>query len=61
MIEAEKANFPISLMCRHLNVSRAGYYAWRSRPPSARDRADTELVGVIKAIHNRSSTAVKCP
>jgi HTH-like domain len=41
-------------MCRHLGVSRAGYYAWRSRPPCARDRADMELVGVIKAIHNRS-------
>lgn len=61
MIEAEKANFPITLMCRHLNVSRAGYYAWRSRPPSARDRADTELVGVIKAIHNRSRGTYGAP
>src|SRR5207249_7093589 len=53
-IEAEKANFPVSFMCSRLHVSRAGYYAWRFRPPSARDRADTELVGVIKAIHGRS-------
>lgn len=61
MIEAEKANFPVSLMCRHLGVSRAGYYAWRSRPPSARDRADTELVGVIKAIHHRSRGTYGAP
>jgi putative transposase len=53
-IEAEKANFPVSFMCSRLGVSRAGFYAWRRRPPSRRDRADTELVGVIRAIHSRS-------
>ena len=41
-------------MCSRLGVSRAGFYAWRRRPPSRRDRADTELVGVIRAIHSRS-------
>jgi putative transposase len=61
LIEAEKANFPVSLMCRQLSVSRAGYYAWRIRPPSARDRADTELVGVIKAVHHRSRGTYGAP
>lgn len=60
-IEVEKANFPVSFMCPRLHVSRAGYYAWRRRPPCARDRADTELVGVIKAIHARSRGTYGAP
>lgn len=27
-IEAEKANFPVSFMCRRLHVSRSGDHAW---------------------------------
>ena len=37
-IDAEKTTFPIAFMCRQLGVSRAGYFAWRGRPPSARVR-----------------------
>jgi transposase InsO family protein len=38
-------------MCRNLNVSKAGYYAWRGRKPSARARADEALKLRIRAIH----------
>ncbi|PXY17543.1 integrase [Prauserella muralis] len=40
-------------MCRELGVSRSGYYAWRGRSPSARERADTGLLAVIKQVHER--------
>ena len=33
-IHAEKANHSIARLCRVLEVTRAGYYAWRDRPPS---------------------------
>src|SRR5436309_4448241 len=41
-------------MCRVLTVSRAGYYAWRGRRPSARARADSRLRVAIRAIHTAS-------
>jgi putative transposase len=35
-----------------MGVTRAGYYAWRTRPPSARARADAELSERIGQIHD---------
>src|SRR5215217_5170882 len=54
LIEAEKSQHPVSLLCRVLGVSRAGYYAWKDRPASARARRDRELVDQIRAIHAES-------
>jgi hypothetical protein len=47
LIEAKKAEHAISRLCRVLGVTRAGYYAWRSRRPSRRELADQELSGLI--------------
>lgn len=40
--------FRLSAMCRVLGVQRCGYYAWLRRGPSARDRDDQRLLGLIK-------------
>lgn len=53
-IDAERAQLPVALLCRMLGVSRSGYYAWRSRPPSARSRQDATLTIKIREIHRRS-------
>lgn len=50
-IETEKACFPITLMCRMLAVSRAGFYAWRQRPVAARTREDQVLAVAVAAIY----------
>jgi transposase InsO family protein len=41
-------------MCRVLAVARTGYYAWRSRRPSARAETDSRLRVAIRAIHAAS-------
>jgi transposase InsO family protein len=49
-MRAEKA-FPITFMCRMLQVSTQGFYAWCGRPPSQRDLDDAALTERIKKIH----------
>jgi putative transposase len=41
-------------MCRVLEVSASGYYAWRERPPSEREREDATLSERIRTIHEDS-------
>ena len=50
-IETEKACFPVTLMCRMLAVSRAGFYAWRRRPAAAQTREDQVLAVAVAAIY----------
>jgi len=45
---------PIATLCRLLEVSASGYYAWCTRPVSARAQADTTLLDQIQVIHARS-------
>jgi putative transposase len=54
LIDAKRAQHPVSLLCSVLGVSRAGYYAWKDRPACARRRRDDELLGEIRAIHDES-------
>jgi putative transposase len=53
-IAAEKASFPVRVVCRVLNVSRAGFYAWQARAPSGHAQADARLGVEIVAIHAES-------
>jgi putative transposase len=61
LIDQEKAHHPVSLLCRVLGVSRAGFYAWSGRPPSARARADQALTEQIRQIHQRSRATYGAP
>ena len=53
-MSANQACFPIAAMARVLGVSKAGYYAWLQRPPSARATADAALLKRIKTVHASS-------
>lgn len=41
-------------MCRVLEVSTSGYYAWRNRPTSKREQEDAILTEQIRRIHEHS-------
>ena len=53
-IATEKACYPVALMCRVLQVSRSGYYAWSQRPPAPRTLQDQTLALEVAAIHAES-------
>ena len=53
-IEAENACFPVKSSWRVLGVSRSGHYAWKTRPESARPKADLRLSVQVRAIHKES-------
>lgn len=57
----ERANYPVSLMCRVLEVSRSGLYAWARRGPSVRQAADAKLSEQIGAIHVASRSTYGSP
>jgi putative transposase len=42
------------MMCRLYQVTRAGFYAWRSREQSARERQNEALAARIRAVHAES-------
>jgi len=54
LIDAEKANYPVLLLCKVLGVSRSGYYDWKDRPPSKRDLENATLTERIRDVHHGS-------
>ena len=50
-IAAEKANYPVAVMCRALEVNRTSFHDWERRPPSDRSLQDAWLLEQIKEIH----------
>ena len=50
-IEDHRRLYPVRLMCAVLEVSPAGYYAWRDRPVSRRSAANRGLLDDIQRVH----------
>ncbi|MEW6047798.1 MAG: nucleotidyl transferase AbiEii/AbiGii toxin family protein [Bacillota bacterium] len=57
----QKAEHPVAMLCRVLDVSTSGYYAWRRRPPSRRAQQDRELMDRIRAIRAASRGTYGAP
>ena len=60
-IRAEKASYPVAVLCGVLDVSRSGYHAWCKRPPSPRKSSDAQLAVQVAAVHKRSRRAYGSP
>jgi putative transposase len=54
IISAERASFPVSVMCETLGVSKSGFHAWERRAPSDRALSDAWLSSRIKEIHENA-------
>jgi transposase InsO family protein len=50
-IAAEKAHDPVSLLCRCVQVSRSGCYAWAGRGPSEHAPQDLRLIAQLRLAH----------
>ena len=50
-IDAQKKAWPITLMCKVLDVSTAGYYDWGKREPSVRLQSNEALDAHIREIY----------
>lgn len=53
-VRAEKARWPVRIICRVLGVAPSGYYAWESRPTSEHAKQDRRLAQLVKAAHEAS-------
>jgi putative transposase len=53
-IQRHEAEFPVTIVCQVLGVSRSGYYAWRDRPVSGRQTRQAELAAEIRQVHEVS-------
>ena len=60
-IHVEKAFFSVAALCRMLGVSRQGYYAYASRPPSPRIARDAELQQQVRTAFVQSGNRYGSP
>lgn len=60
-IAGHRARWPVEVMCDVLQVSRAGFYAWRNRAESDRSHRRTRLTTLIRAVHAESRSIYGSP
>jgi transposase InsO family protein len=60
-IDVEKACYPVTLLCRLVGVSRAGYYTWSGPPAVPACLADASLTETIRSIHAQSRQTYGVP
>jgi transposase InsO family protein len=60
-MQQHQTEFPISVMCEVLSVSRSGYYAWRKSSESKRKQSNGTLRKKIRAVHRNSGESYGSP
>lgn len=53
-ISAEKANYPVTILCTVMKVAKSGFYAWLRRDKSAYRQETEMLIALVKEIHKES-------
>ena len=49
-ISAEKANYPLILLCRVMKVASSGYYAWLAAGKTRREQENEKLIPLVREI-----------
>jgi putative transposase len=60
-VQDHRIEFPVDRMCTRVEVPRSSFYEWSTRTPSARERADGELLEIIIEIHEASRRTYGIP
>lgn len=60
-MQQHQTEFPISVMCDVLSVSRSGYYAWKKNLGSKRKRENNKLLEKIRAVHRNIDDSYGSP
>jgi len=53
-IQAEKAQYPVEVLCRVMAVARSGFYAWCQRPRSRRAQENQAVLAQIRRYYQES-------
>jgi putative transposase len=61
LIDAKKADVPVQTACAVLGVSASGYYAWKNREASSRQRRDLVLLAHIRSEYATSNETYGSP
>jgi putative transposase len=61
LIDAKKADIPVQTACAVLGVSASGYYAWKNRDASSRQRRDMVLLAHIRSEYSTSNETYGSP
>ncbi len=60
-MNANQAEYPVRALCRVLEVSPSGFYAWCDRPPSTRSINDAVTTERIRTFHAASDSTYGMP
>ena len=61
LVDAAKKEFPVQRLCKALGVSESGYFAWRNRPASRRQREDMVLLAHVRSAFTLSNGTYGSP
>ena len=61
LIDAAKEEFPVQRLCKVLGVSPSGFFAWRDRPASRRQREDLVLLAHVRSAFTLSNGTYGSP
>ncbi len=60
-IDQAKKDFPASRLCRLMGVSQSGYFAWKDRPASCRQRDDLVMLAHVRSAYSLSNETYGSP